>query len=185
MMMSSKTSAPLSITFFAASPRGVPAFTAARSMSPVEICGMPNASLMNAACVPLPAPGGPSSINRIVDSRPLRRTRSIAHVSAGVECARALEVGRRIDAGGRRAGGDFDDDPVAVPKRSQLLERFETFDRRARERRIAGEKIDPIGVEPVVAVERDAGRQCPYRRCERLARPRNRRATEIKRVVAM
>ena len=41
MMMSSETSAPLSITFFAARPSGVPAFTAARSMSPVEICGMP------------------------------------------------------------------------------------------------------------------------------------------------
>ena len=46
MMMSSETSAPLSITFFAARPSGVPAFTAARSMSPVEICGMPNASVM-------------------------------------------------------------------------------------------------------------------------------------------
>jgi hypothetical protein len=26
-------------------------------MSPVEICGMPYFSVMNAACVPLPAPG--------------------------------------------------------------------------------------------------------------------------------
>jgi hypothetical protein len=41
MMMSSLTSAPVSITFLAASPSGVPAFAAARSMSPVEICGMP------------------------------------------------------------------------------------------------------------------------------------------------
>ncbi len=64
-MMSSDTSAPLSITFFAASPSGVPALTAARSMSPVEICGMPYASRMNAAWVPLPAPGGPSRISRI------------------------------------------------------------------------------------------------------------------------
>ena len=36
-MMSSLTSAPESITFFAARPSGVPALTAARSMSPVEI----------------------------------------------------------------------------------------------------------------------------------------------------
>jgi hypothetical protein len=43
MMISSDTSCPESITFFAASPSGVPAFTALRSMSPVEICGMPNA----------------------------------------------------------------------------------------------------------------------------------------------
>ncbi len=40
-MMSSLTSAPASITFFAAMPSGVPALTAARSMSPVETCGMP------------------------------------------------------------------------------------------------------------------------------------------------
>ena len=39
--MSSLTSAPESITFLAARPSGVPALTAARSMSPVEICGMP------------------------------------------------------------------------------------------------------------------------------------------------
>jgi hypothetical protein len=30
------------MTFLAARPSGVPALTAARSMSPVEICGMPN-----------------------------------------------------------------------------------------------------------------------------------------------
>ena len=41
MMMSSDTSAPESITFLAARPSGVPAFTAARSMSPVDTCGMP------------------------------------------------------------------------------------------------------------------------------------------------
>jgi hypothetical protein len=40
-MISSLTREPESITFFASRPRGVPALTAARSMSPVEICGMP------------------------------------------------------------------------------------------------------------------------------------------------
>lgn len=39
-MMSSDTSPPASITFLASVPSGVPAFTAARSMSPVEICGI-------------------------------------------------------------------------------------------------------------------------------------------------
>ncbi len=65
MMMSSETSWPASITFFAATPSGVPALTAARSMSPVEICGMPNFSRMNCAWVPFPAPGGPRSIRRM------------------------------------------------------------------------------------------------------------------------
>ncbi len=64
-MMSSPTSAPESITFLAASPSGVPAFTAARSMSPVETCGMPYFWQMKAACVPFPAPGAPSRISLI------------------------------------------------------------------------------------------------------------------------
>ncbi|MNY68068.1 hypothetical protein D3C86_2057740 [compost metagenome] len=67
-MMSSDTSPPASITFLASMPSGVPAFTAARSMSPVEICGMPNFSQMNLACVPLPAPGAPNRIKRIYGS---------------------------------------------------------------------------------------------------------------------
>ena len=66
MMMSSETSAPESMTCFAAMPSGEPALTAARSMSPVEICGMPYASVMNAAWVPLPAPGGPSKMSRMM-----------------------------------------------------------------------------------------------------------------------
>jgi hypothetical protein len=39
--------------------------TAARSMSPVEIWGIPYFWVMNAACVPFPAPGGPRSISRM------------------------------------------------------------------------------------------------------------------------
>jgi len=65
MMMSSLTRPPESITFLAATPSGVPAFTAARSMSPVEICGMPNFLQMKAAWVPLPAPGAPNRISLI------------------------------------------------------------------------------------------------------------------------
>ena len=45
-----------SITFFAARPISLPALTAARSMSPVEICGMPYFLQMKVAWVPLPAP---------------------------------------------------------------------------------------------------------------------------------
>src|SRR5258708_17121718 len=39
------------------------ALTAARSMSPVEIWGMPYFWQMKAACVPLPAPGAPNKIS--------------------------------------------------------------------------------------------------------------------------
>ena len=53
------------MSFFAFRPSSVPALIAARSMSPVEICGMPYFLVMKLACVPLPAPGGPNSMNRI------------------------------------------------------------------------------------------------------------------------
>jgi len=39
---------------------------AARSISPVEICGISYSLEMNWAWVPLPAPGGPSKIIRII-----------------------------------------------------------------------------------------------------------------------
>ncbi len=62
-MISSLTKAPESMIFLAARPMGESAFTAARSMSPVEICGIPNFWQMKVACVPLPAPGAPSKIS--------------------------------------------------------------------------------------------------------------------------
>ena len=68
MMISSETKPPASITFLASIPNGVPALTAARNISPVEICGIPNFSHINLACVPLPAPGAPNRINRMVNS---------------------------------------------------------------------------------------------------------------------
>ncbi len=48
----------------ASTPSGVPAAFASRSMSPVEICGMPHFSQRTLACVPLPAAGGPRRIKR-------------------------------------------------------------------------------------------------------------------------
>jgi hypothetical protein len=49
MTISSETSPPASITALALMPTGVPAATAARSMSPVESCGMPCFATMRAA----------------------------------------------------------------------------------------------------------------------------------------
>ena len=57
-------------------------------MSPVEICGIANASVMKAACVPLPAPGGPSSISRMM------RCSSEAATAGAV--AGASGAGRRL-----------------------------------------------------------------------------------------
>ena len=62
---SSGTSSPRAISSLARRPTGVPALTAARSMSPVESCTRPCVATSRCACVPLPAPGGPSRINLI------------------------------------------------------------------------------------------------------------------------
>src|SRR5690242_13842480 len=50
---------------FACLPSSVPWLTLARKMSPVEILGIPRCAEMNWACVPLPAPGGPTRTRRI------------------------------------------------------------------------------------------------------------------------
>src|SRR5258706_14081469 len=125
-MMPSETSAPESMTFFAASPSGVPAFTAARSMSPVEICGIEYESRMKQACVPLPAPGGPSRINRMFDLVLVvvefsRQCEARSNLARGVERAHALQILCGIHAGRRRARSDLHRDAIAVPQRAQLL----------------------------------------------------------------
>ena len=65
---SSLTRPPDSITLLACTPTSVPAATAARSMSPVESCGMESVSTILGACEPLPAPGGPNRIITVLPS---------------------------------------------------------------------------------------------------------------------
>src|SRR5947209_9568653 len=59
-VISSGTRSPASMYFFASLPSGVPWLTFARKMSPVEILGTPRWAETNSACVPFPAPGGPT-----------------------------------------------------------------------------------------------------------------------------
>src|SRR6185436_7542823 len=161
MMMSSDTSWPASITFFAATPRGVPAFTAARSMSPVEICGMANFSRRNLACVPLPAPGGPSRIKFIKAG-----SGSCKHSTHDLQVLRGVDAGRNLSfAHGHR-------DPVAVPEDPELFQRLGFFQRAFLQRREFRMKPRPVGVEAGVAV---AGRA-------RLSGVGNPRARKIQRV---
>src|SRR3954471_17351739 len=151
MMMSSETSWPESITFFAATPSGVPAFTAARSMSPVEICGMPNFSLMTLACVPLPAPGGPSKMRRMV-GRPSSRLFCLP--SSGEHSTHGLEVLRRVHAGRDVAFADCDRDAVAMPQHAQLLQGLGPLDLTRLQAGELGEEPGAVGVEPRVPVAR-------------------------------
>ena len=68
---SSGTSSPLSMIALALRPISVPACTAARSMSPVDSWISPRLAAISLACVPLPAPGGPSRIRFIIAASPL------------------------------------------------------------------------------------------------------------------
>src|SRR4051795_3584686 len=65
MVISSGTRSPASMNFFACCPSSVPWLPLARKMSPVEILGIPRCAEMNWACVPFPAPGGPTRTRRI------------------------------------------------------------------------------------------------------------------------
>src|SRR5207244_2429100 len=67
IITSSFTSSPRSMVAFARRPMSVPAVTASRRISPVEIFGIPRVRANRSACVPLPAPGGPS-INKCKDT---------------------------------------------------------------------------------------------------------------------
>ncbi len=68
-MMSSETSCPAAMVSFALAPKRVPATTASRNISPVDICGMPFSASSLLACVPFPDPGAPSKTIRICISR--------------------------------------------------------------------------------------------------------------------
>src|SRR5579871_3293890 len=63
--ISSETRPPAAMMSLACRPTGVPAATAARSISPVESWTMPYRSTSRCAWVPLPDPGGPRRISLI------------------------------------------------------------------------------------------------------------------------
>ena len=62
----SETSSPASIIDLTRLPNSEPSEMAERSISPVDICGIPYRSHIYFACVPFPAPGGPNKINFIL-----------------------------------------------------------------------------------------------------------------------
>src|SRR5579863_3317260 len=64
----SGTNSPRSMIGLAFTPSGVPWATCSRSMSPVERCGTEYLAASFFACVPFPAPGGPSKITARLSS---------------------------------------------------------------------------------------------------------------------
>src|ERR1043166_2728098 len=175
MTISSGTSSPESMNFFASRPSGWLTRIASRSMSPVEICGMPYFSVMNCACVPLPAPGKPKRIIFIVVSTwfgnapcasPGRGREAIvmAFVAArNRECQRAtpgrapsggvdqapypVQVVLRVHTSVRSIGGHQHADAQAMPQHAQLFERLPLFQRRGSEPRVTAQESRAIGVD--------------------------------------
>src|SRR2546426_7805319 len=186
MMTSSETSCPASMTFFAASPSGVPAFTAARNMSPVEICGMRKRSLMKLAWVPLPAPGGPKRISLIVvpgiASKHLSDEMTLPFVTHAVkQRPHAFQILGRINAKKRCILSHRYGDGVAVPERAQLFKRLELLKRRALEPRIGTQEIGAVGINADVPIARKPLRQIPRGSLESIPGPGDRSPAEITR----
>src|SRR2546423_14968757 len=99
-------------------------------------------------------------------------------------CAHPFEILFRVDARRRRAASDADDDPMSVPKRTQLLQRLEALDRRRRERWEMAQKGNPVGVKAVVSVQGQTGRDSFLRPGKNNSPPRNPGPPEVKRVNA-
>ena len=68
---------------WACTPSSVLAARAARSMSPVAMCGTPKSSVSSAAWVPLPAPGGPRRIRSSSDMEEGRGAEDPAETGTG------------------------------------------------------------------------------------------------------
>src|SRR5579883_813510 len=100
--MASGTRSPLLRYSWALRPRSVPARTASRNMSPVEMCGSPWRVRKISAWVPFPAPGGPMKISRIEDPS-LHEALVVPHQDVGLDLLHGLE-------------GDPDDDEEGRPR---------------------------------------------------------------------
>src|ERR1700754_917981 len=180
-------------------PSGVPALTAARSISPVEICGIPNLSLMKFAWVPLPAPGAHARTSRsfVLWAALTGLAQCIAlHVArysaTALQHARwtaqradkrgdslrtgegsltvrlchgflhgrpekslyARQIGGGIDTRQRGIGRDEHRNPLTMPHRPQLLERFGLLDRRNGEGRVRAQKFRTIRIQADMPVDR-------------------------------
>src|SRR5690606_18107232 len=92
-----ETSSPASMMAFALRPTSVCAATAARSMSPVESCRIPRCSIRRAACVPLPAPGGPRRMMFIALTPFALELRLLDQVAILVREKVELDLANRVD----------------------------------------------------------------------------------------
>src|SRR4051794_29255039 len=106
MVISSGTRSPASMYFFACCPSSVPWLTFARKMSPVEILGTPRCAEMNWACVPFPAPGGPTRTRRITAPPLAEEALVVTQHQLALDLLRGVEANADEDEDGRAAEGE-------------------------------------------------------------------------------
>src|SRR3954447_13738479 len=105
-VISSGTRSPASMYFFACRPSSVPWLTLARKMCPVEILGTPRCAEMNWACVPFPAPGGPTRTSLITASPLAEEALVVAQHQLALDLLRGVETHADEDEDGRAAEGE-------------------------------------------------------------------------------
>src|SRR4051794_41087435 len=137
---------------------------------------------MNAAWVPLPAPGPPSKISRMQTPPRVVFFGARRLYGAGEPLPDAREVLGGVHARFHRLVPEGDGDPIAVAERAQLLQRLEALRRGVREARVAPQESDAVRVEPDVAKGWEAFGQGVPRAREGIAGERDRGAGEILRV---
>src|SRR6059036_2779073 len=108
---------------------------------------------MNPAWFPYPLLAGPAARVAFFFSRFRSDCQNRSNLAGRIERAHSIEVLLGIDARRRRAFGHPHRDPVAVPQRAQLLKSLEALELRRRERRIMAQEADPIGVQPIMAIQ--------------------------------
>src|SRR3954469_1487980 len=103
IVISSGTRSPASMNFFACWPSSVPWLTLAPKMSPVEIFGIPRCAEMNWACVPFPAPGGPTRTRRITAPPLAEEALVVAQHQLALDLLGGVETHTDEDEHGRAA----------------------------------------------------------------------------------
>src|ERR1700712_168478 len=155
MTMSSPISPPSSITFLARTPSSVPSRTAARSMSPVEMCGTTKWRDSRTHCVPLPAPWRPRMMSRApgiipVSPRPpadgeasLQEAFVVAHHQLSVDLADELHPD--TDGDQHRRAREREALDIEHPEDQVRHDRDHGDEQRARQ----GDPVDSLGQVPL------------------------------------
>src|SRR2546422_3084914 len=136
-MSASGTRSPRSTIGATLRPSGDPSLMAARSRSPVEMCGSPTRLVISAACVPLPTPGAPMSTSRTpappatlipssaaaADPRPLQEAVVVPHDELRLDLLHRVHGDADHDQKRRTAEVELQPEPLRQLSRQPRVQR--------------------------------------------------------------